>query len=142
MWFHSKGCIFQCIIVFSSPAVVRILVGRLDSCFLTHIKKYMTPIHALIFEKTRQIVWNFILDRLKSQCKLIILWRSTCSKISWLGGHFFQNSGLQGPGRVSPAGSLRRAPLIHYFMLFWGLMGFNYVVKAPHKSQCNNYSIW
>ena len=51
MWFHSKGHIFLYIIVFSSPAVVRILVGRLDSCFLTHIKKYMTPIHALIFEK-------------------------------------------------------------------------------------------
>ena len=33
------------------PAVAQILVGRLDSCFLTHIKKYMTPIHALIFEK-------------------------------------------------------------------------------------------
>ena len=41
------------LIVFSSYAVVRILVGRLDSCFLmlTHIKKYMTPIHALVLEK-------------------------------------------------------------------------------------------
>ena len=52
MWFHSKGCIFLSVIVFSSPAVVRILVGKLvDSCFLTHIKKYMTPIDALTFEK-------------------------------------------------------------------------------------------
>ena len=33
------------------PRVVRILVERLDLCFLTHTKKYMTPIHALIFEK-------------------------------------------------------------------------------------------
>ena len=48
MLFHSKGRIFLYIIVFSSPAVVGILV---DLCFLTHIKKYMTPIHALIFEK-------------------------------------------------------------------------------------------
>ena len=32
------------------PAVAQILVGRLDSCFLTHIKKYISPIHASIFE--------------------------------------------------------------------------------------------
>ena len=55
MWSHSKGRIFLYIIVFlnSSPTVVRILVEGLDSCFLTHIncKKYMTPIHALIFDK-------------------------------------------------------------------------------------------
>ena len=31
--------------------VVQIFVGRLDLCFLTHTKKYMTPIHALIFQK-------------------------------------------------------------------------------------------
>ena len=31
--------------------VVRIWVERLDLCFLTHTKKYMTPIHALIFQK-------------------------------------------------------------------------------------------
>ena len=51
MWFHLKGCIYLYIIVFSSPAVVQILIGRLDSCFLTHIKKYMKPMHAIIFEK-------------------------------------------------------------------------------------------
>ena len=51
MWFHSKGRIFLYIIVFSSPAFVRILVGRLDLCLLTYIKKYMTLMHALIFEK-------------------------------------------------------------------------------------------
>ena len=49
--FAQKIAFFLYIIVFSSPAVVRRLVVRLDSCFLTHIKKYMTPIHALIFEK-------------------------------------------------------------------------------------------
>ena len=51
MWFHSKGRIFLDMIVFSSPTNVQILVGRLDLCFLTHIKKYMPSIHALIFEK-------------------------------------------------------------------------------------------
>ena len=33
------------------PTVMQILVGRLDSYPLAHTKKYMTPIHALIFEK-------------------------------------------------------------------------------------------
>ena len=53
MWFHSKVHIFLKIIatcVFF-PTVVQILVDRLDLCFLTHTKKYLTPIHALIFEK-------------------------------------------------------------------------------------------
>ena len=51
---------------------VRMLVGGLDSCFLTHTKKYMTPIHASIFEKHVKIC-VFIRDILKSQCKLIML---------------------------------------------------------------------
>ena len=33
------------------PTVMQILVCRLDSYLLSHTKKYMTPIHALIFEK-------------------------------------------------------------------------------------------
>ena len=37
------------------PAVAQILVGRLDSCFLTHIKKYMTPIHGSIIGKHVQM---------------------------------------------------------------------------------------
>ena len=139
--FHSKGRIFLYIIVFSSPAVVRILVRRLDSCLLTHIKKYMTPIHALIFEKHVKCVFIIILDRLKSRCKLITLWGSTCSKKRLTGRSFCQKMGSQGTGHVSPGGSLRAAPSSRFFMLFWGLMGFNCVVKVPHKSQCNNYFI-
>ena len=44
--FSTYHCVFF-------PTVVRILVGRLDLCFLTHTKKYMTPIqaYALIFQK-------------------------------------------------------------------------------------------
>ena len=42
--FSTYHCVFF-------PTVVQILVGRLDSCFLTLTKKYMTPIHALIFQK-------------------------------------------------------------------------------------------
>ena len=84
----------------------------------------------------------FVLDRLKSQCKLIILWRSTCSKKSWLGGHFFQNLGSQGPGCVSPDGSLRAAPLTFLAACCEAEGGFNCVGKVPLKSQCKKYGIW
>ena len=33
------------------PTVMRSLVGRFDSCFLTNTKKDMTPIHSLISQK-------------------------------------------------------------------------------------------
>ena len=41
-----KVCIFL-----PTLFVVRILVGRLDLCFLTHTKKYMTPINALTHDR-------------------------------------------------------------------------------------------
>ena len=50
MWFHSKGHISTYHFVFF-PTVVRMLVEKLDLYFLTHTKKYTTPVHALIFEK-------------------------------------------------------------------------------------------
>ena len=71
MWFHSKGHIFLYIIVFSSPAVVQILVGRLDLGFITHVKKYIIPIHALIFEK--HVKMCVYIRQIKSQSKLIML---------------------------------------------------------------------
>ena len=40
--------LYYCVFI---PTVWQILVGRLDLYLLTHTKKYMTPIHALIFEK-------------------------------------------------------------------------------------------
>ena len=89
---------FLYIIVFSSPAVVRILVGRIDLCFLTHIKKYMTPIHALTFEKhvnmyvyIRQIKMPVYLEKYMQQKELA--GRSFYSKLKLAGS---------GPGHVSP----------------------------------------
>ena len=57
----------------------------------------------------------FVLDILKSRCKLITLWGSTCSKKRLAGRSFFQNMGSQGPGRISPSGSLSAAlePFFH-----------------------------
>ena len=40
--------LYYCVFI---PTVWQILVGRLDLYLLTHTKKYMTPIHALIYEK-------------------------------------------------------------------------------------------
>ena len=61
MWFQSKVHIHfstdHCVLF---RTVVRILVERLDLCFLTHTKKYLTPIHALIFENMSKCV--FILE--------------------------------------------------------------------------------
>ena len=100
------------------PPVVRILVGRLDSCFLTHIKKYMhmTHIHALIYEK-HMSKCVFILDRLKSQCKLITLWGEYVQqkKVGW--EVIFSEHEFAGSGRVyvSPGRSLRAAPSRHFF---------------------------
>ena len=62
--FSTYHCVFF-------PTVVQILVGRLDLCFLTHTKKFMTPIHALIFQNMSKCV--FILDVLKSRCNFITL---------------------------------------------------------------------
>ena len=125
--------IFLCIIVFFFPTVMQILVGRLDSYLLTHTKKYMTPIHALIFQKHVKMcvyIWH-----IKSWCKFITLWGSMCSKKRLAEGSFYQNSGSQGTGHVSPAGgSSRAAPSSRFFMFFWGLVG-------PPKSQCKTYDI-
>ena len=48
--FTQKGAfsLYHCVFF---PTAMQILVGRLDSYLLTHTKKYMTLIHALVFEK-------------------------------------------------------------------------------------------
>ena len=105
------------------PTVVCILVGRLDSCFLTHTKKYMTPIHALIFQKhVKMCVYS---RNIKSRCNFLTLWGSICSKKRLAGRSFFQNLGLTSPGCVSSrsGGSLRAAPLNRFFMFFLSLNG-------------------
>ena len=101
--FSTYHCVF-----FPTVAIVRILVGRLDLCFLTHTKKYMTPMHAIIFEK--HVKMCVYARHVKSRHKFVTLWGSTHSKNNLAGRSFFQNLGSQGPGRVSPGGSSRAAP--------------------------------
>ena len=47
---------------------------------------------------------------LKAGVNSLSFWGITHSKNKFAGRSFFQNTGLQGPGRVSPGGSLRAAP--------------------------------
>ena len=52
----------------------------------------------------------------KTDVTLLHFWGSTRSKKRLAGRSFFQNSGSQGPGRVSPGGSSRAAPSSRFFM--------------------------
>ena len=107
-----------CMGSFCKFAVVRILVGMLDSCFLTHTKKYMTPTHMPYFFKNMPKC-IFVLDILKSQCKLITLWGGRIYSNKRLAGRsFFQNTGLQGLGRVSPGRELEGSALKLFCSLF------------------------
>ena len=52
----------------------------------------------------------------KAGVTLLHFWRTTHSKKRLAGRSFFQNSGSQGPGRVSPGGSSRAVPSSRFFM--------------------------
>ena len=121
MWFHSKGRIFLYIIVFSSPAVVRILVRRLDSCFLTHIKKYMIPIHALIFEK--HVKMCFILDRLKSHINLLYFGEVHMQQKKLAGRSFFSKLGLTGSEAHEPRWEFEGSAVKPFFHILLRLNG-------------------
>ena len=53
--FTQKTSFFSVLLCFEILPRMQISVGRLDSYLLTHTKKYMTPIHALICEKYVQM---------------------------------------------------------------------------------------
>ena len=71
----------------------------------------------LNFSKTCQKC-VFILDVSKSRCNFITLLGKYVQQKRLAGRSFFQNSGSQGPGRVSPGGSSRAAPSSRFFMFF------------------------
>ena len=126
-------CLYYCVF---SPAVAQILVGRLYSCFLTHIKKYMTPIYASIFEK--HVKMCLYKTYQKARVNSLCFWGIMHSKNKLAGRSFFQNLSSQGPGRRELEGSA----LDFFCSLFWGFMGFNCVSKVWLESQCKNYGIW
>ena len=93
---------------------IYICIGRLDLYLLTHTKKYMTPIHALIFEKHVKMCVS--IRGLKSRCNFITLLGNYTQqkKVGW--EVIFSELGLAGSGRVSPGGSSRAAPSSRFFM--------------------------
>ena len=132
--FSTYHCVFF-------PTVVRILVyvGRLDLCFLTHTKKYMTPIHALIFQNMSKCV--FIADISKSRCNFITLLGKYMQQKKVGREVIFSELGFAGSGRVSPGGSSRAAPSSRFSCFSEAKWGFNCVVTLPHKSQCKTCDI-
>ena len=121
------------------PTIMQILVGRLDSCFLTHIKKYMTINHASIFEKHVKMC---VYIRHIKKCKFITLLGAYTQQkqVGWK--VIFSEHGFAGSGRVSPSGSLRAAPSTFFAACSEALGGFNCVGKVPLKRQCKKYGIW
>ena len=122
------------------PTVVCILVGRLDSCFLTHTKKYMTPIHALIFQK--HVRMCVIVGILKSRCNFLTLWGSTCSKkkVGWeviFSELAFAGSGARQPRQEFEGSAL--GPFFHVVLRLNGVLKvwLNYhiiiIIKASVK---------
>ena len=65
----------------------------------------------------------FVLDILKSQCKLITLWGRRAAKEGWLGGHFFitwfAGSGARKPRREFESSALE--PFFHVDLRLNGL---------------------
>ena len=86
------------------------IVGRSDSYLLTHTKKYMTPIHALICKNMSTCV--FMQDMLKSRCKFVTLLGirkyAQQKQVGW--EVIFSELEFAGSGRVSLSGSSRAAP--------------------------------
>ena len=80
----------------------------------------------------------FMQDMLISRCNFITHLEYTYSKKRLAGRSFFQNSGTQGPERVSPDGRSRILPLGLFFHIFLRLsraliMQLNYHKKASIK---------
>ena len=70
--FTQKTSFFSVLLCFLPlGTVMQILVGRLDSYLLTHTKKYMTPIHALICEKHVKMCVSA--RHVKNRCKFVTL---------------------------------------------------------------------
>ena len=119
MWFHSKGHIstYHCVFF---PTVVRILVERLDFCFLTHTENYMTPIHALAFEK--HVNMCVYIRRIKSWCYFITLGEVHAAKK--VGGEvIFLENRFTGSGARKPQQEFKGSALEPFFHVFLRLNG-------------------
>ena len=83
----------------------------------------------------------FMQDMLKSRCKFVTLLGKYAQQkqVGW--EVIFSELGFEGPGRVSPSGSSRAAPLTFFAACSEASGGFNCVSKVLVKSQCKKYGI-
>ena len=127
MWFHSKVHIFLQIIatfVFF-PTFVQILVDRLDLCFLTHTKKYLTPIHALIFEKHIKMCVD--IRQIKKPVQIDYTLEKYMQQKKLAGRSFFSKLGLTGSGARKPRREFEGSALEPFFHVFLRLNGASIV---------------
>ena len=93
-------------------------IGREVRLMLPNTYQEIYDTHTCLnFSKTCQNVCLYETYE-KAGVTLLHFWESTRSKKGSAGRSFFQNSGSQGPGRVSPGGSSRAAPSSRFFMFF------------------------
>ena len=98
--------LYYCVFI---PTVWQILVGRLDLYLLTHTKKYMTPIHALIFEK--HVKMCVYARHVKSRCKFITILEKYAQQkqVGW--EVMFSELGFAGSGARKPRRELKGSAL-------------------------------
>ena len=139
MWFHSKRPYFALYYLVFFPTVVQILVGSVDSCFLTNINTYMTPIHALILKTCQNVCLQ---DMLKSRCTFVMLLGKYAQQkqVGW--EVIFSELGFAESGARKPWWELEGSVFDLFFHVVLQLRGLNGVGKVPHKSQCKKYIIW
>ena len=103
------------------PTVMQILVGRLDSYLLTHTKKYMAPIHALIFEK--HVKMCVYIRHIKQPVYIYDTFGGlrTAKKVGW--EVIFSEHGFAGSGARKPRWELENSALDLFCSLFCGLRG-------------------
>ena len=118
MWFHSKRPHFSLYYLVFFPTVMQILVGKLDSYLLTHTKKYMTPIHALISEK--HVKMCAYARQLKSRCKFVTLLGKYAQQkqVGWAREVIFSELGFAGSGARKPRRELEGSAPDFFCSLF------------------------
>ena len=119
MWFHSKGRILSLYYCVFFPTVMQILVGRLDPYLLTHTKEYMTPIHALIFEKhVKMCVYARHVKKPWRRCKFATLLGKYAQQkqVGWEVS--FSEVGFAGSGARKPRRELKGSALDFFCSLF------------------------
>ena len=118
MSFHSKGHIFHLKHCVYFPILVRIFVGTLDSCFLTHRRNNTTSIHVTLFKNMSKCVFTCIHNKLLTDSvnkvhfggSLYVQQKRAGREVVFL-EHWFAGSGVRMPRREIKGSALD--------ILFW-----------------------